>query len=176
MIPDNLVGLAQCQSHFTHNQLLKRSHEVFDLFIQRVSGDTIVTAGYQSQKMSVWRTVIRYSDSRVTGLAQQAEYVFQRMFRRQIRITGHKTGFKFLHFPHHFRLTGDGLRTEDKRESSVTRQLDGQFGTGNRLHDCRNERDVQFDCCLCACRMFHQRSAQRDIGGYTLFGGKTGNK
>ena len=132
---DDLIGFAQRHTQFTDDQFGERGHEFFHFLVGGILFCTIVAAGHHSQQFTVRSTVVRHTDRGVFGALYQSDYICQRIFGSQIGVADYESGFELLYSPNHFGLAVDRLRTEDKRQSSVAGQFDGQFGAGHRLHD-----------------------------------------
>ena len=76
----------------------------------------------------------------------QFDYIRQGLVRSQVGIAYNETGFVGLYLLYHGHLIFDGLRAENKRNSTFLRQCDSHLVVGNCLHYSGDQWNVHSDC------------------------------
>ena len=145
MLPDDVVGLLERDAEAADLELGKGRHEVLDAGILGGGAEAIVAAGDDTEETAVGAAVLGDAYGGVSRPAAQGEDLAKGSIGADIGVAGDEARLKLLHAAYHLGLLCDGLRAEDKGEPPVACQLYGQRVVGYRLHDRRDEGDVESD-------------------------------
>jgi len=168
VLPDDVVGNLERGAIGSRDELGERGHELLDLAVEVIAGETVVPGGDDATEPAVGRPVLGDGHRGVAGALAQLDDVAKGHLGRERRIGDHEAGLVRLDLAHHVRLVLDGLGAVDEREATLLREGDGHARTGDRLHDGRDHRDVEGDRRLLAAPETHERRAKGDVGGNVL--------
>ena len=163
VLPDDVVGFLEGDAEATDLELGEGGHKVLDERILGRGADAVVTAGDDTEQTAVGRAVFGDADRRVTHSGTQSEDITQRSVGANVGVARYEACLELLHAAYHFGLLSDGLRAVDEGEPAIASQLDGQRIVGDRLHDRRDEGDIEADARLFATSEADQRRGQRDV-------------
>ena len=153
------------------DEALKRCHELLDAHIHGHTGETIIAARNNAEQLAVRSAVIRDCNRRVSGLILQLEHIRERSGRREVRIRSHKALLVLLDTAHHVCLLLNALGAVDKGDTALSCERNGQLIAGDRLHDCRDHRNVHLErALLLALAETHQRGLKTYRSRNTLRG------
>ena len=109
----------------------------------------------------------------MTGAALHGEQLFQGGGGFYIRVAANESGFMRLGFGDHRRLVFDGLGTEHEGESALTRERNGQLGSGNGLHACGHNGNVELETASLSAFESGDRNGQGCVAGDVLSAGQS---
>ncbi len=169
VIPNDVVCFLERGLLRRGNQLFKRSHELADTGRTIHAADAVVTAGDNAQQLAVGRAVSGDSHGGMAGARLELQHIGERLFRLDVGIADNKACLVALDAGNHRSFRFNALGAVDERHAAFLGQCDCHGIIGNRLHDCRNHRDIDGDrAFLFALAEFHNRCFQTDIGGNTF--------
>ena len=173
MLPDDVVGLFEGGGVGGGDQLVEGGHEVGDLLRAVHPGDPVVAAGDDAQQLPVGGAVVGDGDGVVAGDRLQVEDVLQGGVGPDVGIGGDIPRLIRLDPGDHSRLVLDRLGAVDKGDAALSGQGDCHLLAGDRLHDCRNQRDVHHQrAFLFPLAVLDDRGAEADVGRDTIGRGK----
>ena len=163
MLPDDVVRFLEGDAQTTNLELREGGHEVLHQRILWGGADAVVTAGDHSEETTVRRAVFCDPNGRVSRLGTQCEDIAEGGVGANVRVAGDEAGLELLDTAYHLRLLCDGLRAVDEGKTSIASQLNGERVVGDRLHDGRDEGDIEADTCLLPTREADERSSQGNV-------------
>ena len=177
VLPDDVVGALQSGVGATGDQLFTGGHEGGDLLGAFHTGNTVVTAGDQTQQFAVGRAVVGDGHGGEAIALLQRQHVCQGGIGGQVGGGNHETGLMALDLSHHSGLLFDGLGAENEADAAFLGQGDGQGVVGHRLHNGRSHGDIQTDGRLfLTFAILGQGGAQADVVRNALLGSVAGDQ
>ena len=176
MIPDDVVGFLQGSTLGSGDQLLTGSHKGFYLFVHRHTAYAVVTAGYDTEQLTVGLSVFRYGDGGVTQTLLQLDYVRQSLVGAEVGVGVYEASLVIFHTAYHFSLILNALGAVDEGYATLFCESDGHTVVGYRLHDGGNQGDIHGESRFLAALEFNQRGFEGNVGGDAVRVGITGNK
>ena len=157
MLPDNVIRFFQRGLFLRIYKVIQLGHEIFDLCIRSHPAYPVVFVRYNSQQFSIGTAILSYRYSRMAGPLSQPEHILKRHLRRYIGIAHYEPRPVPLDFFDHPRLRFYRLRSIDKRQAAFLGQGNCKPVVRDRLHDCRNHRDIHRQFRLLPLLKLHQR-------------------
>ena len=163
VIPDDVVCFFQRSSFGSGDELLEGSHEGGNLCIHRCAAESIVTAGNNTEKLAVCRTVFGNGDGGVTEFFFERDNFSQGLIGTDVSVGAYKASFVAFYATDHSRLIFDGLRTVDEGYTAFFCECNCHAVVRNSLHDCRNERNIHGNSGFFSTFIFYKRRFQRNV-------------
>ena len=104
MVPDDVVGFFKSSSLTGNDELFERCHELGDLCLRIHTGNTVVTGGNDTEKLSVGLTVLGNRECTVVRSLTKLDDLFHGIVRGKVTVGNNNSGLILLYFPDHLAL------------------------------------------------------------------------
>ena len=163
VFPNDIVGLFQGDVAAADHHFRNRGHEIPYLVFHVHPADPIVTAGDDPFQMAVLGAVAGHGHGAVAGLFLQGQHISQGAVRAQVGIADHETSLEALDTSYHGSFAFNGLGPVDEGDAPFPGQGNGHIVIRYRLHDGRNQGNIQAHRRFFTFFEFHQRSLQTHV-------------
>ena len=176
VLPDEVVGNLKGGAVLGADGLVGRSHEILDLAVTGIARHAVIAGGNDAAELAVRGAVLGDGHGGVAGAVEQLEDLGERHVGGKGGVRDDEARLIRLDLTNHRGLVVGALGAVDKRDAAFLSKRDGELGTGYRLHDGRDHRNVEGDRRLLAALELAERGLQGDVGGDVLRRGITRNE
>ena len=148
VIPDDVVGNLEADVLIANDELLTRGHELGDLLLVVIAAGAIVTAGDNTQKLTLGSAIVGDRHGGVTGLLLELDDLLHGHVGSQRGIGLNEAGLVILDGLDHSGLGLGALGTVNEGQATLGSERDTHVDARDGLHDGGNHGDVQGDCRL----------------------------
>ena len=148
VVPDDVVGNLEADVLVAHDELLTRGHELGDLLLVVIAAGAIVTAGDDTQELTLGSAVVGDRHGGVTGLLLELDDLLHGHVGGQRGIGLNEAGLVILDGLDHSGLGLGALGTVNEGQATLGSERDTHVDARDGLHDGGNHGDVQGDCRL----------------------------
>ncbi len=174
VVPQDVVGRREGHALARDDQLVERRHKLRHLRVQRHAADPVVATRHQTDHFAFGRPVVGDRRRRVTRPLFERQDVGERLIGADVRVRSYEARFVAFDFRHHRGFVFDALRAVDKGRAAFARKRYAEAVAGDRLHDRRDEGNVEAERRLFADAEFCDRRLQADVVRRAVFVGIRG--